>query len=109
MTEQVWTGRVKHAIRPLILRGQPTTASMAASFGLNVRTLARHLEREGTTFQTLLDIVRYNMARELLIITEMTIGDIADALAYTHQSSFADAFGRWSGLTPSEWRTAQRH
>jgi AraC-like DNA-binding protein len=103
-SDKVWTERVNHAIRPLILRGQPTTASMAEMLGVNVRTLARRLESEGTTFHELLDRVRYGVARELLLITDMTVGDIADALAYAHQSSFADAFMRWSGTSPSAWR-----
>lgn len=103
-SDNVWTERVNHAIRPLILRGQPTTAVMADLLGVNVRTLTRRLEGEGTTFQALLDMVRYGMARELLLITDMSVGEIADALAYTRQSSFSDAFLRWSGTNPSAWR-----
>lgn len=103
-SEKVWTERVNHAIRPLILRGQPTSALMAEMLGVNVRMLARRLASEGTTFHELLDRVRYDMARELLLISDMTIGDIADALAYAHQSSFTDAFMRWSGTSPRTWR-----
>jgi AraC-like DNA-binding protein len=105
-SDKVWTERVNHAIRPLILRGQPTTAHMADMLGVNVRMLARRLEHEGTTFQTLLDIIRYGMARELLLITDLPVGDIADALAYAHQSGFGNACVRWSGKTPRDWRTA---
>jgi AraC-like DNA-binding protein len=76
---------------------------MADMLGMNVRILARRLEREGTTFQTHLDIVRYGMPRELMLITDLTVGDVADALAFAHQSCFADAFGRWSGMR--DWRT----
>jgi AraC-like DNA-binding protein len=104
VSEKVWTERVNHAIRPLILRGQPTTAQMAEMLGVNTRMLARRLESEGTTFHELLDRVRYSMAQELLLITDMTVGDVAEALAYAHQSSFADAFARWSGKSPSAWR-----
>ena len=106
--EKVWSEHVKHAIRPLILRGEPTTTNMATVLGVNVRTLARHLEREGTTFHALLESIRYSMARERLSITDLTVGDIADALDYAHQSSFTHAFGRWSGKTPSDWRSAAR-
>lgn len=103
-SDKEWTERVNHAIRPLILRGQPTTSGMADLLGVNVRTLTRRLDGEGTTFQALLDTVRYGMARELLFITNMSIGDVADALAYAHQSSFTEAFVRWSGMSPSNWR-----
>lgn len=102
--DRVFTNKVRRAVRPLLLEGEATTASMARLLDLNVRTLSRRLELEGTTFQRLLAEVRFAMARELLEITELPIGDIAGALAYTEHSSFADAFRRWSGVTPSQWR-----
>ncbi len=103
-SDTVWTDRVKHAMRPLLLQGEPTSATMAASLGVSKRTLYRHLEAEGASFQPLLDQVRYGMARELLTITELSISEIADALAYSSHSHFTGAFRRWSGATPSEWR-----
>ncbi len=99
-----WTEQVRRAIRPLILSGSPTTADMAEIFGVTARTLARRLAQEGTTFQALLDRVRDSMARELLVVTDLSAGEIADALCYAQQSSFTAAFRRWSGVTPSEWR-----
>jgi AraC-like DNA-binding protein len=63
--------------------------------------------REGTTFQTLLDQTRHVMACELLQFTQLPIGDVADALAYSSQSDFGEALRRWSGATPSEFR--RRH
>lgn len=107
-SDHVWTDRVKHAVRPLLLEGEATTASMARLLNLNVRTLSRRLETEGTTFQRILEGVRYSIARELLEVTLLPIGDIAGALAYTEHSSFSDAFRRWSGVTPSEWREKSR-
>jgi AraC-like DNA-binding protein len=103
-TDRVWTDRVKHAIRPLLLRGLATTADMAELLDINLRTLSRRLEAENTTFQQILEEVRYAMARELLGITELHIGEIASALAYAEHSNFSEAFRRWSGMTPSEWR-----
>ena len=46
------------------------------------------------------------MARELLTVTVLEIGDIAEALSYSAHSSFVDALGRWSGVMPSDWRRA---
>lgn len=99
----VWTDRVRHAMRPLLIRGEPTSAAMAEFLGVSKRTLYRHLETEGASFQPLLDEVRYGMARELLTITELSVSEIADALAYSTHSHFTEAFRRWSGVTPSEW------
>ena len=81
---------------------------MAAYFKIDVRTLSRHLAAEGTSFQTLLDEVRFAMAGELLTVTDPEIGDIAKALSYSAHSPFVDAFRRWSGVTPSDWRRAAR-
>jgi AraC-like DNA-binding protein len=103
-SDRVWTDRVRHAVRPLILRGEPTSLSAAAQFKLNVRTLSRYLASEGTTFQAILDDVRFAKARELLAVTTLPIGEIAHALSYASHPPFIDAFRRWSGVTPSEWR-----
>jgi AraC-like DNA-binding protein len=103
-SDRVWTDRVKHAVRPLLLRGEPTSFSAAARLKLNVRTLSRYLVSEGTNFQAILDDIRYAKARELLALTEMPIGEIAQALSYAAHGSFVDAFRRWSGVTPSTWR-----
>jgi AraC-like DNA-binding protein len=106
--DRVWTDRVKHAIRPLLLRGLATTSDMAGLLDVNLRTLSRRLAAENTTFQQILEEVRYAMARELLEITELHIGEIASALAYAEHSNFSEAFRRWSGVTPSEWRQIKR-
>jgi AraC-like DNA-binding protein len=106
--DRIWTGRVKHAVRPLLLTGLATTADMAGLLDVNLRTLSRRLAAENTTFQQILEEVRYLMARELLEITELHIGEIASALAYAEHSNFSEAFRRWSGMTPSEWRLIQK-
>ena len=105
-SDRIWTDRVRHAVRPLILRGQPTIVSAARQLKLNVRTLSRCLASEGTSFQKILDDVRNANAREFLAVTDMTIGEIAQALAYASHPPFIAAFRRWNGIAPSEWRRA---
>ena len=105
-SDRVWTDRVRHALRPLLLRGEPTSLSAATHLKLNVRTLSRHLASEGTSFQRILDEIRYATGRELLAVTDMPIGKIAQALSYSAHGPFIDAFRRWSGVAPSEWRRA---
>ncbi len=60
------------------------------------------------TFQRVLDEVRFAMATELLAITDLPVGDIADALSYAAHASFVDAFRRWTGTSPSRWREEVR-
>jgi AraC-like DNA-binding protein len=103
-----WTDRVKHALRPMILRGKTTSVEAAKLLGLSVRSLSRRLAEEGTTFQRALDEIRFAMARELLSVTNLPVGDIAHTLSYAAHAPFVHSFRRWSGMTPSEWRESTR-
>jgi AraC-like DNA-binding protein len=103
-SDHVWTDRVRRSLRSAILEGDPLVSVVAERLGVHVRTLRRHLAREGTHFQSVLDDVRYANARELLELTDLSIGDIALALAYSTHAAFDAAFRRWSGMTPQKWR-----
>jgi len=100
-SEFEWTQLVRHRLRPLLLTEEVTSASVAATFGLSAKTLSRRLASEGTTFQRILDEVRFVTACELLDLTELPIGDIAQSLCYSSAGAFTDAFRRWSGATPA--------
>ena len=101
------SARIRHMLRPQFLRGDPSMASLAAMLRTSVRSLGRALAREETGFEALRDEVRFGMACELLELTELKIGDIGDALAFSSHSSFEHAFRRWSGMSPSDWRKAE--
>ena len=85
-SDKVWTDRVRHALRPLLLREEPTSFERAAYLKMNVGTLSRRLAAEGTS----------SMARELLTVTDLEIRDIAKALSYSVHSPFVDALRRWA-------------
>ncbi|MFO1149564.1 MAG: AraC family transcriptional regulator ligand-binding domain-containing protein [Alsobacter sp.] len=104
--QHVWTDRVKRVLRSLILEAEPVSATVAERLQVSDRTLRRHLAREGTTFQAVLDDLRFASARELLEVTTLSVGEIALALSYSTHSAFDDAFRRWSGTTPQRWRSA---
>ena len=70
----------------------------------SARTLRRHLQELNTSFQQLLDEVRFDRARHLLTQTELPIYLIAEQLGYSETASFRHAFQRWSGQTPSLYR-----
>ncbi|MGY4533455.1 AraC-like DNA-binding protein [Pseudomonas sp. TE3786] len=70
----------------------------------SARTLRRHLTRMNTSYQRLLDEVRYDKARQLLMQTDLPIYLIAEQLGYSETASFRHAFLRWSGQTPSVYR-----
>jgi AraC-like DNA-binding protein len=99
------SARVRHLLRPLLLVGQARMEEVAARMGLHHRTLRRRLLQEGTTFEAIKDEVRYSTARELLVLGDLSIADIAATLDYAAASAFVHAFRRWSGTSPGLWRT----
>jgi len=101
-------GRLRSIVRPQILKGDPSMAGAARLLGLHPRTLRRHLAEEGLTFEGVRDDVRYVAARDLLGLTGLPVGEVAAALAFSSHAAFVEAFRRWSGMTPTQWRRASR-
>lgn len=97
-------GRVRHALRSLMLAGRTNLPHVAAHLGLHPKALRRALGREGTTFEAIKDEVRYAVAGELLTLTPLAVGDVAHALNFASPSAFVHAFRRWSGSPPAAWR-----
>jgi len=96
---------VRSLLRPALLTGHASADQIAALFSMHSRTLGRRLEDFGTSFQELVDMVRFEIARQMLEDTSLNIGQIAEALGYTRASTFTRAFRRWSNATPAAWRT----
>ena len=95
---------VRHALRAAIVTGRMGMPEIAAQLHQHPRSLRRALEREGTCFTALRDEVRFTVARELLSLTSLLIGDIALALNFADISAFTHAFLHWSGTSPTDWR-----
>jgi AraC-like DNA-binding protein len=71
----------------------------------SVRTLARKLRAQGTSYSELLDQARQSAALELLR-TDLGIEAIAARLGYSDAANFTRAFRRWTGQSPSAHRAA---
>lgn len=98
--------RTYRAVRLLLLDNRHTAEDIARMLSVHRRTLNRRLRAQGTTFQEVLDRVRFDAARQLLSATELPLDDVAAALGYSTLSSFMRAFQRWSGMAPGQWRRA---
>ena len=104
--EACFGARVYDAIEASLRSGKADSVTVAALMGLPVRTLSRTLDRQGLSFQRMLDEVRYRNACRMLRDMRMSVGQMADYLGYKDAASFTRAFRRWSGKTPIEWRSA---
>jgi AraC-like DNA-binding protein len=69
------------------------------------RTLSRRLKGSGTGYRTITNEIRFGIARQLLQDTQVPFADISAALGYSEASAFTRAFRRWSGQTPTTWRS----
>jgi AraC-like DNA-binding protein len=99
------TKSVRRLLRNSLLSGQFTISDIAEQLGLHERTMHRRLEKEGTTFRSELEGIRYEFARQLLSKRKTPISKIAITLGYAESSTFIRAFRRWSGTTPTLWRS----
>jgi AraC-like DNA-binding protein len=96
--------QVRRVLRTALLTHAAAANDIATLFSMHPRTLNRHLRACGTTFQQLADEVRFEISRQMLSHSSMTLSEIAAALDYADASAFGRAFCRWSGITPRRWR-----
>jgi AraC-like DNA-binding protein len=96
------------AITTMLGSGNCSLETAADSLGVNVKNLQRQLAKENTTFSTLLEHVRENMARHLLVETDAPVAHIAGLLDYSTTAPFTSAFERWTGTTPLKFRQRER-
>ena len=103
-----WTYRTRRALRALLLEGCSGMPEVALHLGVGPRSLRRALAREGTSFAEVRDAVRLAMARDLLSMSTLSIGDLALTLDFATHNAFIRAFRRWTGETPAAWRNRNR-
>jgi len=93
-------------IAKLLATGRCSREAVADCLHLHPRTYQRRLSDEGVTFKELLDDYRKVQAKDLVTRKTMSLVHIADALGYADQSSFHQAFKRWTGTSPMKFRQA---
>ena len=100
--------QVYRGLRRLMLDNRHSGDDLAQTLAIHRRTLNRRLKAEDTTFQRVLDEVRFDVARQLLSNTNVHLDDIAATLGYAAVTPFMRTFRRWSGMTPGQWRRTVR-
>lgn len=82
----------------------PQLSEIAQHLYMSERTLKRHLQQLNTNYQTILDNLRKELAIKYLSTTDIKIADIAELLNYSDSSNFANAFKKWTGQSPTNFR-----
>jgi AraC-like DNA-binding protein len=95
---------VKSILRRSMCGERPSVEKVADALRMSPRTLQRRLTEQRTSYQKLLDDVRDDTARRLLLDTDLDAGEIAFLLGFDELNSFTRAFHGWEGATPARWR-----
>lgn len=102
---EVFADQVLHWMKKSLPISFPTLQQTAEAFGMSARTLQHKLKQEHSSYNDLCNLVRKEIAMSYLSRTEYSVGDIAYALHYSEPSAFQNAFKKWTGMTPGQYRT----
>ncbi len=73
-------------------------------FPLQKRTLQQKLKAFGTSYQKILDNLRFEKAEMYLTNSTLNMYQIADLLCYQSSAAFSFAFSKRYGISPSKWK-----
>ena len=79
----------------------------ARALHLTPRTLIRKLEADGTSFQTIKDAPRRDIAIRRLQTGQHSIEAIAHEVGFSSAANFHKAFRKWTGKNPGDYRRRQ--
>lgn len=79
---------------------------IARQLNITPRTLQRRLEKEGESYQSILDKVRHQKALSCLANPQISQIEVAFLCGFSDLTAFHHAFKRWQNQTPGEYRRA---
>ena len=75
-------------------------AEAARLLKMSKRSLQRRLTSAGTSFDTIVDSVRSDLALAYLRDSRLTVAQVAEILRFSETSALSRAVRRWYGKTP---------
>lgn len=98
--------KVREILLTLLPSGDASQEAVAASLNRSVSSLQRQLKNEGATYRRILDDTREVLAQQLVREQRYSLSQIAYLLGFSDQANFSRAFKRWTGTTPSDYRSS---
>jgi AraC-like DNA-binding protein len=95
---------VRRLILQLLPRGQCDAERIATCLGIDRRTVARQLEREGTTVSTLIHQVRKELFERYADDSALPLSKVAQLLGFHSASALSNWHRRQFGVTPTRHR-----
>lgn len=99
--------RVHGTLVKQLPQGEPSQEKIATLLHLSLRNLQRKLSAEGTTYKEILNQTRHQLAVSYMQDRRYTVSEITYLLGFSDTSSFNRAFRRWTGQSPTAYRSEQ--
>lgn len=96
--------QIRRQLRELPPGVWPDFKTLAEQFHTSVATLRRRLDEEGSTYRSILDELRKDLAITMLSESRLSLAKIAETLGFAETSAFHRAFKKWTGARPGEYR-----
>jgi AraC-like DNA-binding protein len=96
--------RIRRRLRQCLPAALPEFEALAAEMNMTQATLRRRLHDEGTSYQTIKDQLRRDLAISYLSHSQRSAMDIGLELGFSERSAFHRAFKKWTGASPGEFR-----
>lgn len=83
---------------------------VAEAFGMERANFSRYFKRHtGSTFVDYVSTLRIELARKLLVTTDLSLNEIVRRVGYSDASAFIRKFRKHIGVTPATYRTNRRN
>lgn len=89
----------------MVDRSHLTVSDLAEACGFREAALNHRLATYQTSLSRIISDARHNRAKQLLAVPNLSVGEIAGRLGYSDATALTRAFKKWTGQTPSEFRT----
>lgn len=93
---------IVQALEQVLRQTSPMSLSIedaAGRLGLSARTLRRRLQELGTSYRSVIDDVRAELAEWLMREQGMSLARVSERLGFSEVRAFRHAFQRWHGTT----------
>ena len=99
--------QVRSKLVELLPSGECSKEDVAKGLYMSVRTLHNKLERLDSSYQQVLDDTRKELAEQYMQQQQRSISEVAYLLGFSDCSNFSRAFKRWTGESPSQFRSGK--
>ena len=95
---------IRNALYYGAIKPNNTAAEVAKILLVSNRTLVRHLQQEGTTFNTVITDYRLNTAKHMIRGTKKPLHEIAMEVGLKYRRSLDRIFMQHTGVTAAQYR-----